>query len=136
MTITIAIALALALALAILTRSTAIISRHKAITIAMKIILTTAIVTIELAVGTTIATTAGIAMTLKNDNGQHNNSNISKSSTRNSNRNKKNIISNENNINFDRSISNKINRMAMTAKLVAMTIISTMAVATATRSIE
>ena len=115
---------------------TAIISRHKAITIAMKIILTTAIVTIELAVGTTIATTAGIAMTLKNDNGQHNNSNISKSSTRNSNRNKKNIISNENNINFDSSISNKINRMAMTAKLVAMTIISTMAVATATRSIE
>ena len=115
---------------------TAIISRHKAITIAMKIILTIAIVTIELAVGTTIATTAGIAMTLKNDNGQHNNSNISKSSTRNSNRNKKNIISNENNINFDRSISNKINRMAMTAKLVAMTIISTMAVATATRSIE
>ena len=115
---------------------TAIISRHKATTIAMKIILTIAIVTIELEVGTTIATTAGIAMTLKNDNGQHNNSNISKSSTRNSNRNKKKISRNDNNINFDRSISNKINRMAMTAKLVAMTIISTMAVATATRSIE
>ena len=44
---------------------TKIISRHKAITVATKIILMIAIVTIELAVGTTRATTAGIARTLK-----------------------------------------------------------------------